>query len=220
MDSVKILTGDAAIVALHALADENRRRILAALSVRRMSTSEIVDLLDGLDATRKVKPQTVRYHLKELERCGLIQQDGYEPAGNEDSHVMTKLWRATAESVLIATGFMSTHQTSPETSAIETQELSEVIRQVGISISDSERLSEAERLFSEWKRLWYQGRKNAEEVFKQLDNINLSSYLTIRRLLSVISLPDGDYEQYWESSRRLCDLLRAAYRVRVNPKVY
>ncbi|MHA1907891.1 MAG: winged helix-turn-helix domain-containing protein, partial [Candidatus Thorarchaeota archaeon] len=104
IDTLKVLTGDKAIDAVKALNDENRRQILHALRARRMSTSELVIFLSDPEAEKEVKPQTVRYHLKELEKCGLIEQDGYEPTGNGDSHIMKRRWRATAENVFIATG--------------------------------------------------------------------------------------------------------------------
>jgi DNA-binding transcriptional ArsR family regulator len=106
LDTLRILTGAQAIDAYKALSDENRRQILHALRARRMSTTELVDFLSSQIPERDVKPQTVRYHIKELEKCGLVTQDGYEPAGNGDTHIMQKLWRATAENVFITTGDM------------------------------------------------------------------------------------------------------------------
>ena len=75
LDTLRILTGAQAIDAYKALNDENRRQILHALRARRMSTSELVEFLSGKDPKKEVKPQTVRYHIKELEKCGLVTQD-------------------------------------------------------------------------------------------------------------------------------------------------
>ncbi|MHA2377508.1 MAG: winged helix-turn-helix domain-containing protein [Candidatus Thorarchaeota archaeon] len=75
LDPVKILTGDEAIEAVRALNDENRRHILHALRARRMSTSELCEFLARDDPEKEVKPQTVRYHIKELEKCGLVEQE-------------------------------------------------------------------------------------------------------------------------------------------------
>ena len=99
IDTIRVLTGDEAIDAYKVLSDESRRQILHALRARRMSTSELIDFLSKQDPEKAVKPQTVRYHIKELEKCGLVEQDGYEPTRNGDSHIMQKLWRATAENV-------------------------------------------------------------------------------------------------------------------------
>ncbi|MFW9925926.1 MAG: winged helix-turn-helix domain-containing protein, partial [Candidatus Thorarchaeota archaeon] len=106
IDTLRVLTGNDAIDAYKVLSDESRRQILHALRARRMSTSELVEFLSKQDPEKEIKPQTVRYHIKELEKCGLVEQDGYEPTGNGDSHIMQKLWRATAENVFIATGDM------------------------------------------------------------------------------------------------------------------
>ena len=107
IDTIKVLTGEDAIEAYKVLSDESRRQILHALRARRMSTSELIEFLSKQDPEKEIKPQTVRYHIKELEKCGLVEQDGYEPTGNGDSYIMQKLWRATAENVFIATGDMA-----------------------------------------------------------------------------------------------------------------
>jgi DNA-binding transcriptional ArsR family regulator len=220
MDSVKILTGEDAVAALHALADESRRKILQMLRTRRMSTSELVEFLDNQVSDRDVKPQTVRYHLKELERCGLIQQDGYEPSGNGDSHIMTKLWKATAETVLIATGDLASFRTEAEPCHDEALELAGIMKQVGVEISDPRVLEDAKQSFFEWKKLWCKGRQNADDLLRNLPDLDPASYSTVRRVLSVISLSDSDYERYWVASRKACDLLRSSYNVRSNPEVY
>ena len=55
LDTIRILTGQQAIDAYKALADENRRQILHALRARRMSTSELVEFLSKQDPNKEVK---------------------------------------------------------------------------------------------------------------------------------------------------------------------
>ncbi len=220
MEAIKILTGEDALAALHALSDESRRRILHALRARRMSTSELVEFLDKQEPDKEIKPQTVRYHLKELERCGLIQQDGYEPSGNGDSHIMTKLWRATAESVFIATETTATALEKSEPSIERSIDIVETLKRLGFDISSNEVLDETAKTFTEWERLWSKGRSRAHEIIKGVSEIDPDAYVTLKRVLSVISLANGDYERYWEVSRRVSDLLRNAYHAGGNPDVY
>ncbi|TFF91401.1 ArsR family transcriptional regulator, partial [Candidatus Thorarchaeota archaeon] len=134
MDTLKILTGDEAVAAVHALNDESRRRILYALKARRMSTSELVDFLAKKDPDNTIKPQTVRYHLKELERSGLVKQDGYEPAGNGGTHILKKLWRATAENIFIATGNMAALPERPPADINTSLDIIDVMRKLGFAI--------------------------------------------------------------------------------------
>jgi DNA-binding transcriptional ArsR family regulator len=219
-EAIKILTGADALAALHALADESRRRILHALRARRMSTSELVEFLDKQEPDKEFKPQTVRYHLKELERCGLIQQDGYEPSGNGGSHIMTKLWRATAESVFIATETTRITPEKGEPSIERSMDIVETLKRLGFDISSKETLDETAKVFTEWEQLWSKGRSRAQEILKGVSEIDPDVYVTLKRVLSVISLADGDYERYWEVSHRVSDLLRNAYHAGGNPDVY
>jgi DNA-binding transcriptional ArsR family regulator len=218
MDPLRILTGDEAIEAVHALNDENRRRILHALRARHMSASELCKFLTNCN-DKEVKPQTVRYHLKELERSGLIEQVGYEPAGNGDTHIMKKMWRASAETVFIATGDLDG---MPETQGFERSlDLMGTMRQIGFALPDKKEMAKLADEFVERDNLWTKGREVAKETLKGVPEIDPSLYIRFRRILSVIQLNDSEYERYWELSRSVSDKLREAYKEGLdkNPEV-
>ncbi len=222
MDSLKILTGEEAILAFKALADESRRRILHALKARRMSTSEIVEFLAQQDPDKEIKPQTVRYHLKELEKSGLIRQDGYEPAGNGDTHIMQKLWRATAENIFIATEHLTELPERRAADVAMAYDIVSVMRQLGFAIPDEPQLKEMAEYYVEWDRLWRKGRRHAENTLRNVPIIDPEVYVALRRLLSIIHLHNEDYERYWQISRHVTDKIREAYRKGAgkNPEVY
>ncbi len=222
MDSLKILTGEDAIAAFKALADESRRRILHALKARRMSTSEIVEFLSQQDPDREIKPQTVRYHLKELERAGLIRQDGYEPAGNGDTHIMQKLWRATAENIFIATEHLANIPERRAADIAMAYNIVSIMKQLGFAIPDEPHLRDLTERYVEWDRLWRKGRRQAESTLRSVPILDPEVYIALRRLLSVIHLHNDDYKRYWEISRSVTDEIREAYRngAGKNPEVY
>ncbi|MHA2423644.1 MAG: helix-turn-helix domain-containing protein [Candidatus Thorarchaeota archaeon] len=222
IDTLKVLTGEKAIDAVKALNDENRRQILHALRARRMSTSELVVFLSDPEAEKEVKPQTVRYHLKELEKCGLIEQDGYEPTGNGDSHIMKKLWRATAENVFIATGDMDALP-EPESDDLErTLDLVTVMKQLGLALENNQQLGSLEQDFETRNDILLRGIERAKETLKAACELDPKLYVMFRRILSVVLLNEQDYSDYWEVNRRVNDTLREAYRrgKGKNPQVF
>lgn len=221
MEAVRILTGDQAVEAVRALYDTNRRRILHALRARTMSSSELVDFFESEYKT-ELKPQTVRYHLKELEKSGLVIQDGYEPAGNGDTHIMKKLWRATAENIFIATGKMAPF---PDTEPVELRQVIDIVgvmRDLGFEIPENGEVKETIDKFLEWDRLWRKGRTAAKEALEEVPELDPTVYITLRRILSVVRLNDKDYQRYWDVSRNVTDVFRAAFRKGAgkNPDVY
>jgi DNA-binding transcriptional ArsR family regulator len=223
MDTVRILTGEDAENAFKALNDENRRQILHLLRARRLSTTELCDLLGKSDNGKSVKPQTVRYHLKELENAKLIEQDGYEPAGgNGNTHIMKKLWRATAENVFIATGDMDDMQDGSVNGLDRTLDLVGIMRELGFALNDEKETLQIAEDFTERTHLWQKGRQEAKTVMRRIPAIDPGVYTTLRRILSVIRLNDNEYKRYWELSRSVTDKLRAAYRngIGKNPEVY
>ena len=222
IDTLKVLTGTKAIDAVKALNDENRRRILHALRARRMSTSELVTFLSDPESEKEVKPQTVRYHLKELEKCGLIEQDGYEPTGNGDSHIMKKLWRATAENVFIATGSMETLPERESEDLERTLDLVKVMKELGLVLKDEDEMGVLEKDFDAQNEIQIRGLERAKETLKDVRELDPKLYVMFRRILSVVRLNPQDYENYWEVNRRINDILRDAYRrgKGKNPEVF
>ncbi len=223
METVRILTGEEAINAVKALNDESRRQILHALRAKRMSTSELCDFLSEHGDGKEVKPQTVRYHLKELERASLIAQDGYEPAGgNGGNHIMKKLWRATAENVFIATGNMDDLPERTVNGIDSTLDLVGIMRELGFDLHDEELTREIAEEFTERIQLWHKGREEAKHIMKRIPAIDPGVYKTLRRILGIIRLNDSEYTRYWDLSRTVTDKLRRAYRdgLGKNPEVY
>jgi DNA-binding transcriptional ArsR family regulator len=222
LDTLRILTGAKAIDAYKALSDENRRQILHALRAKRMSTSELVDFLSEQDPDKDVKPQTVRYHIKELEKCGLVAQDGYEPAGNGDSHIMQKLWRATAENVFITTGDMDGLEERNGYDLNKTLDIVSTMRDLGLVFTNENEVQEIADQFTKRDKLYMRGLELAKENLRDVCEIDPKLYVVFRRILSVVRLNDQDYMDYWEVSRAITDALRAAYRrgEGKNPKVY
>ncbi|TFH09072.1 MAG: ArsR family transcriptional regulator [Candidatus Thorarchaeota archaeon] len=222
LDTLRILTGAQAIDAYKALSDENRRQILHALRARRMSTTELVDFLSNQDPEKDVKPQTVRYHIKELEKCGLVTQDGYEPAGNGDSHIMQKLWRATAENVFITTGDMDGLPERNEYDLDKTLDIVSTMRDLGLSFTDENEIQEIAEQLTKRNQLYMRGLELAKENLRDACEIDPKLYVVFRRILSIVRLSETDYKDYWEVNRNLTDALREAYRRGEgrNPKVY
>jgi DNA-binding transcriptional ArsR family regulator len=222
LDTLRILTGEKAIDAYKALSDENRRQILHALRAKRMSTSELVEFLSEKDPEREVKPQTVRYHIKELEKCGLVAQDGYEPAGNGDSHIMQKLWRATAENVFITTGDMDGLHERNGYDLDRTLDIVTTMRNLGLVFTDENEVQEIADQFSKRDKLYMRGLELAKESLRDACEIDPKLYVVFRRILSVVRLKEKDYKEYWKVSRAITDALREAYKrgEGKNPKVY
>ncbi|NHI83496.1 MAG: ArsR family transcriptional regulator [Candidatus Thorarchaeota archaeon] len=221
MEAVRILTGDQAVDAVRALYDENRRRILNALKARTMSATELVQFFEREYGT-ELKPQTIRYHLKELEKSGLIIQNGYEPAGNGGTHIMKKMYTASAETVLIATSKMSDF---PDKDPLELKQIVDIVsvmRNLGFAIPENGEVKVTIDKFLEWDKLWRKGRDAAREVLEEVPELDPTVYITLRRILSVLQLNDKDYERYWEVSRNVTDIFREAYRAGAgkNPEVY
>ncbi len=218
MEHLRVLAGEEATEAIRALNDECRRKILSLLKNRRMSTSEIIEFLEREHPDKCVKPQTVRYHLKELEHGGLIRQDGYEPAGEKDTHIMKKVWRAAAENIFIATSRTGESAPRPPTKL----NITDLIRRLGFEVSDERTIREATKKYVEWDTLWRRGREASDESLSKMSQLDPEEYLTLRRLLSVILLPDADYAQYWEVSRAVSDMFRKMYLEGTgkNPEVY
>lgn len=223
LDTLRILTGAQAIDAYKALSDENRRQILHALRARRMSTSELVEFLSEKDSKKEVKPQTVRYHIKELEKCGLVTHDGYEPTGdNGDSHIMKKLWRATAENVFITTGDMGGLPGRNGDDLEKTLDIVSTMRQLGLSFTDEKEVQEITKNFEKRDKLHMRGIEFAKENLRDVCEIDPKLYVVFRRILGLVRLSEKDYKDYWKLSRNITDALREAYKrgEGKNPKVY
>ncbi|MHA1614521.1 MAG: winged helix-turn-helix domain-containing protein [Candidatus Thorarchaeota archaeon] len=223
LDTLKILTGTQAIDAYKALSDNNRRQILHALRARRMSTSQLVEFLSEKDPKKEVKPQTVRYHIKELEKCGLVTQDGYEPAGhNGDSHIMQKLWRATAENVFITTGDMDGLPDRNGYDLDKTLDIVSTMSQLGLSFTDEKEVQEITENFAKRDKLHMRGIEFAKENLRDVCEIDPKLYVVFRRILGLVRLNEKDYKDYWELSRQITDALRDAYKrgEGKNPRVY
>ncbi len=222
IDTLKVLSGEKAVEAVKALNDENRRQILHALRARTMSTSELVEFLSDPKSDKEVKPQTVRYHLKELEKCGLIEQDGYEPTGNGDSHIMKKLWRATAENVFIATGDMDALPERESDDLDKTLDLVNVMRQLGLVLKDEKEIDALENDFDTRTDILVRGLERAKDTLKAACELDPKLYVMFRRILSVVLLNEQDYEDYWTVNRRINDTLREAHRrgKGKNPQVF
>jgi len=222
MDTLKILTGQQAIDAYKALSDQNRRQILHALRARRMSTTELVEFLCEQDPEKEVKPQTVRYHLKELEKCGLIHMDGYEPAGNGDSHIMQKLWRATAENVFITTGDLNGFGAREGYDLDKTLDIVATMKKLGFIFENEEEIRQIAEALTRRDKIVTRGRELAREPLRQASEIDPALYVMFRNILSIVRLNDSDYEEYWKNSHIITDGLRAAHRrgAGPNPKVY
>jgi DNA-binding transcriptional ArsR family regulator len=222
IDTIKVLTGEDAIDAYKVLSDESRRQILHALRARRMSTSELIEFLSKQDPEKEVKPQTVRYHIKELEKCGLVEQDGYEPTGNGDSHIMQKLWRATAENVFIATGDMDGFPERAEYDLDRTLDIIGTMKQLGLELKNEQEMKEIAEAMTRRDKIYLRGLEFAKENLLEICELDPKLYVLFRRILSVVRLEEKDYIDYWKISRKITDVLREAYErgKEKNPRVY
>ncbi len=222
IDTIRVLTGEEAIGAYKVLSDESRRQILHALRARRMSTSELIEFLSKQDPDKKIKPQTVRYHIKELEKCGLVEQDGYEPTRNGDSHIMQKLWRATAENVFIATGDMDGLPEPEESDLDRTLDIVGTMRDLGLVLKNEQEMKDIAKAMTKRDKIYLKGLEFAKENLREICELDPKLYVIFRRVLSVVRLEDQDYLDYWELSRRITDVLREAYErgKGKNPRVY
>jgi len=222
IDTIKVLTGNEAIDAYKVLSDESRRQILHALRARRMSTSELIEFISKQDPEKEVKPQTVRYHIKELEKCGLVEQDGIEPTGNGDSHIMQKLWRATAENVFIATGDMDGLPERSEYDLNRTLDIVGTMRELGLVLKNEQEMKEIAEAMTTRDKIYMKGLEFAKENLREICELDPKLYVLFRRILSVVRLEEKDYLEYWEISRKITDVLREAYErgKGKNPRVY
>jgi DNA-binding transcriptional ArsR family regulator len=222
MDTLKILTGQQALDAYKALSDDSRRQILHALRARKMSTTELVEFLCKQDPQKEIKPQTVRYHLKELEKCGLIQMDGYEPAGNGDSHIMQKLWRATAENVFITTGDLNGFGAHDGPILDKTLDIVATMASLGFKFESQDEIQKIAEAMTARDKIITRGQELARESLRQASEIDPALYVIFRNILTIVRLNDQDYEEYWKTNHILIDGLRAAHRrgMGPNPKVY
>jgi DNA-binding transcriptional ArsR family regulator len=222
IDTIRVLTGEEAIDAFKVLSDGSRRQILHALRARQMSTSELIEFLSKQDPEKEIKPQTVRYHIKELEKCGLVEQDGYEPTGNGDSHIMQKLWRATAENIFIATGDMDGIPERSEYDLDRTLDIVGTMRELGLVLKNKQEMKEIAEAMTKRDKIYMKGLEFAKENLREICELDPTLYVLFRRILSVIRLEEKDYVEYWEISRKINDILREAYErgKGKNPRVY
>lgn len=223
LEPMLILTEQKAVeAAVRALNDKTRRQILHALRARTMSTTELCEFLRRETPKKEVKPQTVRYHLKLLEEGGLITQDGYAPAGNGGSHIMQKLWRATAEAIFIASGSLRELPERVPAEIEQSLDLMETMRTLGFHIPNDEDMTSLAQDFTERDMIWRKGRERAVRVLEEAAQIDPSLYITLSRIISVITLNNTDYERYWELSRDVTDRFRKAFQngTGKNPEVY
>lgn len=222
IDTIRVLTGEEAIGAYKVLSDESRRQILHALRARQMSTSELIEFLSKQDPEKEIKPQTVRYHIKELEKCGLVEQDGYEPTGNGDSHIMQKLWRATAENVFIATGDMDGLPDRSESDLDRTLDIVGTMRELGLVLKNEQEMKEIAEAMTKRDKIYMKGLEFAKENLREICELDPKLYVLFRRILSVVRLEEKDYIEYWEINRKITDVLREAFErgKGKNPRVY
>lgn len=222
VDAVLILTGAKAVEAVKALNDESRRQILHALRARTMSTSELCEFLGRQGSSKGVKPQTVRYHLKLLEQSGLIRQDGFAPAGNGDTHIMQKLWRATAESIFIATGSMEDFPERPPKDIEQSLDLVKTLRALGFEIPNYDEMATLAEQYVEKDNLLKKGRERAKKILNEADQIDPALYMTLLKILSIITLDNTDYNRYLELNREIIERFRKAFQAGrgANPEVY
>ena len=222
IDTIKVLTGEDAIEAYKVLSDESRRQILHALRARRMSTSELIEFLSKQDPEKEIKPQTVRYHIKELEKCGLVEQDGYEPTGNGDSHIMQKLWRATAENVFIATGDMASLLEDADRPLDRTLDIVGIMKELGFVLKNEQEMKRVVEDMTKRDRIHLKGLEFATDSLGAVHELDPKLYMLFRSVLTLVRLDDNDYQEYWKLSRRMTDILREAYArgKEKNPQVY
>ena len=220
MEAVMVVSGEEQTSAVvRALNDETRRRILHILRAKRMTTNEICEFLKS-DGNGCPKPQTIRYHLKELERAGLITWDGLEPTGNGDSHIMTKAWRATAENVFIATPDM---ESLPERNLNDrTLDIVSTMRELGFVFEDENEISTVAHEFVERDRLWNKKKEDVKEILDTVSSLDPGVFSAIRKVLCIVNLNNTDFERYLDLSRNLHEKLREAFRrgQGTNPDVY
>ena len=187
-----------------------------------MSTSELIDFLSKQDPKKEIKPQTVRYHIKELEKCGLVEQDGYEPTGNGDSHIMQKLWRATAENVFIATGDMDELPEDADRTLDRTLDIVGIMKELGFVLKDEDEMKRVAGDMTKRDRSRLKGLEFAKDALCAVHELDPKLYMLFRSILSVVRLDEKDYLEYWGLSKSITDILREAY-VRgkqANPPVY
>lgn len=222
VDAVLILTGAKAVEAVRALNDESRRQILHALRARTMSTTELCEFLGRQGSSKEIKPQTVRYHLKMLEQSGLIRQDGFAPAGNGDTHIMQKLWRATAESIFIATGSMEDLPERPPKDIEQSLDLVKTLKALGFKIPNYDDVVRLAEQYVEKDNLMRKGRERAKKILSEADQVDPALYMTLLKILSIITLDNADYNRYLELDHEILEKFRKAFQAGcgANPEVY
>ncbi|MHA1594414.1 MAG: ArsR/SmtB family transcription factor [Candidatus Baldrarchaeia archaeon] len=119
---------------IRAVMDPLRCRILSLLRKREMSIKELTDELKKMlpkEEAEKVTPQKVNYHVKALERLGLITV-AYERNVEGRPHMMVKFYKRCASKILITY--------SPDNDEEDQQDyytLLEMARRMGILIPDT-----------------------------------------------------------------------------------
>jgi hypothetical protein len=187
-----------------------------------MSTTELIDFLSKQDPTKEIKPQTVRYHIKELEKCGLVEQDGYEPTGNGDSHIMQKLWRATAENVFIATGDMDELPEDAGRNLDRTLDIVGIMKELGFVLKNEQEMKRVAEDMTKRDRIRIKGLEFAKDTLCAVHELDPKLYMLFRSVLSVVRLDEKDYQEYWDLTKKITDILREAYArgKERNPRVY
>jgi hypothetical protein len=148
--------------------------------------------------------------------------DGFEPAGNGDSHIMQKLWRATAENVFITTGDMNGFGSHDGSDLDKTLDIVSTMTNLGFKFENEDEVKKIAEAMTLRDRIITRGQDLARASLRQASEIDPALYYIFRNLLTIVRLSDQDYEEYWRTSHILTDGLRAAHRRGggLNPKVY
>jgi hypothetical protein len=96
------------------------------------------------------------------------------------------------------------------------------MKQLGFELKDEQEMKEVAEAMTKRDKINLKGLEFAKENLLEICEIDPKLYVVFRRTLSVVRLDENDYQDYWELSRKITDVLREAYKRGrgKNPRVY
>jgi hypothetical protein len=96
------------------------------------------------------------------------------------------------------------------------------MKELGFVLKNEQEMKKIAESMTKRDKIYLKGLEFAKENLRQICELDPKLYVLFRSVLSVVRLEEKDYQDYWEISRNITDVLREAYErgKGKNPRVY